>query len=221
MEVLDHQPLAGGAEHPGDPRQVGRRLADRLRLGLPLAAGFAACSEVQLGFADDDVPELAAAREVELALDLARPTRRISARTSSAPSASRTTDSGLLSTWHCTAIVSSTSSWLARSHKRGLARSRAQMPGPAARSTTAKTETVALAANSADGETRTRTGETTIFRRAVLALESRAKSCKARLRHFRERSPGLAIPSVSQRFGRWRSCHLPMDGVSPDVRATG
>jgi hypothetical protein len=37
-----------------------------------------------------------------------------------------------------------------------------------------------LAGTSCDGETRTRTGDTTIFRRAVQALESRENSCKQR-----------------------------------------
>ena len=74
------------------------------------------------------------------------------------------------------------------------------------------------------GETRTRTGDTTIFSRAVEALEpeenasKRAGSCQVR---FGLETP--QIPFFPSRFGRWRAPHLPLasDACAAQGRCLG
>jgi hypothetical protein len=62
-----------------------------------------------------------------------------------------------------------------------------------------------------DGETRTRTGDTTICSRAVRALELRGNSSKwadSGRAALADKTP--QIPFFSCWFGRWRGSHLPM-----------
>jgi hypothetical protein len=61
------------------------------------------------------------------------------------------------------------------------------------------------------GETRTRTGDTTIFSRAVRKLESAEKSCKQRTPRIESAMPARTeIPFVSSRFGRRMAPRLPL-----------
>jgi hypothetical protein len=66
-----------------------------------------------------------------------------------------------------------------------------------------------------EGETRTRTGDTTIFSRAVPPLERPRNPCKRARSERRARSTGSPqIPVFPRRFGRWQAVHLPNRGAN-------
>ena len=75
-----------------------------------------------------------------------------------------------------------------------------------------------------DGETRTRTGDTTIFSRAVGPLERARNPCsQAELRLPGADRGRPQIPFFPRRFGRWQASHLPMRQAGPltPIRSQG
>jgi hypothetical protein len=71
-----------------------------------------------------------------------------------------------------------------------------------------------------DGETRTRTGDTTIFSRAVVSLERHRNRCKsAASRQAEGTTERPQIPVFPFRFGRWVAPRLPIS-VGKSVSAT-